>query len=381
MKKKILIIVDGYTPANTYGGPPISIKNFCELMYDTYDFFIITVDHELGEKERLIGIDKGWNKRKEASILYISDDERVKEIKSSINRVNPDLIYINSLFDYRSLLSSIWYSEREIPILIAPRGQLLKGAMSIGRNKKNIYWNIIRKILKYRNNVYFQATSLEEKTILSKSIYENKIVSMQNIPSFEMINHKSKVNSSIGKQLNIVFVSRIVPKKNLLYALRLMKKIHFSVKFSIYGTLEDEIYWNECKREIDTLPTNIDIIYGGELPHSQVKDVFSKNDVFLFPTKSENFGHVISEALFSGCIVLISDTTPWNDLKNFSAGFISPLDKPELFIDYLNQIYNLSPKEYSEYQERIKKYLNIKYNSTAIKESLQNTIEKIMYRG
>jgi hypothetical protein len=38
-------------------------------------------------------------------------------------------------------------------------------------------------------------------------------------------------------------------------------------------------------------------------------------DLFLFPTLGENYGHVISEALASGCPVVISDQTPWRNLE------------------------------------------------------------------
>lgn len=378
LKKKILIIVDGYTPANKYGGPPISIKNFCELLCEEYDFYIITNDHELGEDGKLFGIYQGWNERKEASVLYVEDEKRITAIKNALAEIKPDLFYINSLFDYKSLFSTLRYSKKDVPILIAPRGQLLEGAMSIGRNKKTIYWEIIRMILKHRGKVYFQATSFEESRVLSKFINEKEIVLMENIPSFDMINREKKKFTSIDKKLNIIFVSRIVPKKNLLYAIQLMKEIHFPVRFNIYGTLEDEVYWEKCKKEIETLPSNIDIKYKGELPHSEVKSTFSENDVFLFPTKSENFGHVISEALFAECIVLISDTTPWNDLKEFSAGFVCPLSKPELFIETLNQIYKFDSEEYLEYQKRIRKYLKTKYDSIKVKKSIQNSIEKVI---
>jgi glycosyltransferase involved in cell wall biosynthesis len=42
-----------------------------------------------------------------------------------------------------------------------------------------------------------------------------------------------------------------------------------------------------------------------------VPGVFRQYDLFVFPTRGENFGHVIIESLSVGTPVLLSDRTPW----------------------------------------------------------------------
>lgn len=47
-------------------------------------------------------------------------------------------------------------------------------------------------------------------------------------------------------------------------------------------------------------------LLGEEMVDSQeVVETFSQYDVFLFPTKGENYGHVIFEALAGGCMTSI----------------------------------------------------------------------------
>ena len=38
---------------------------------------------------------------------------------------------------------------------------------------------------------------------------------------------------------------------------------------------------------------------------------FSEYDAFVFPTRGENFGHVIAESLSASCPVVCTDQTPW----------------------------------------------------------------------
>ena len=97
----------------------------------------------------------------------------------------------------------------------------------------------------------------------------------------------------------MVFLSRIVPMKNLLYAIEILNDSYIgSVEFNIYGLIEDREYWDKCEKAIAKLPSNIRCEYCGSVKPDESTSVFAENDVFLFPSRGENFGHVIFESLF-----------------------------------------------------------------------------------
>ncbi len=68
----------------------------------------------------------------------------------------------------------------------------------------------------------------------------------------------------------------------------------------------------------------------GPLPPDRVAEALRANHLLFLPTRSENFGHVILEALAAGCPVLLSDRTPWRNLARAGVGWDLPLDRPEL---------------------------------------------------
>jgi len=44
---KVLIIMGGFFPGQKFGGPPVSVDNFCSLLKDECDCFIVTSNHDM----------------------------------------------------------------------------------------------------------------------------------------------------------------------------------------------------------------------------------------------------------------------------------------------------------------------------------------------
>lgn len=86
----------------------------------------------------------------------------------------------------------------------------------------------------------------------------------------------------------------------------------------------------------------------GEVSHEKIHETFSKYHFFLFPTFSENYGHVIVESMLAGTPVIISDQTPWNALEKNKAGWAIPLNEIKRFQTVLLSIVNLNSIKYKE---------------------------------
>ena len=152
-------------------------------------------------------------------------------------------------------------------------------------------------------------------------------------------------------EARIVFVSRLVRKKNLDFAIQLLAHAEGRILFDIYGPREDPRYWDECAALMETLPANVTTAYRGDVAPAAVSELFTQYDLLLFPTLSENFGYVILEALTGGCPVLISDTTPWRNLAEHMAGWDLPLTEPQRFVTMLQQVVGMDHAEHRRWSE------------------------------
>ena len=362
---KILIIMRGYFPGQKYGGPPVSVDNFCSLMKE-HSCYVVTHNHDLLSKQPYPNIHRGWNNRGNCKVLYLCDKQYNKvAFEKIITKVSPDVLYLQSIFESCVLPILQIAKKHNIRVLLAPRGELCKGAFNMKKYKKLPYIKLLR-IMGLIKNVHFQSTSDEETEAINKLLDSpmSRIHRLDNIPSIPKRDYQ-RLEKSAGKG-RFIFLSRIHPKKNLLSAIEYFNDVEGKAVFDIYGSIEDEAYWKECQDAINKLPGNITCTYKGIVSHEKVHEVFSQYDAFLFPTLSENYGHVIVEAITSGCFVILSkDTTPWNDL-DYNGGFLNQLEQPEKWRESIQYIIDMGAEEYRSFSNRLSIYIRNEYNTALL---------------
>ena len=172
-------------------------------------------------------------------------------------------------------------------------------------------------------------------------------------------------------ELHIVFFSRIDPKKNLDYSLRVLSRVKSPIKFDVFGAVSDSSYHDYCKQIAATLPKHISVSFQGSLPHHAVLTTLQKYDLLFFPTKNENFGHVIHEALCAGLPCLISDQTPWHELNTRNAGWEVSLDHPEEFAKHIEEYSSSSLDQRISMHEAALRYgMDVSNNSKTYHDNI-----------
>ena len=378
MKKRIAIFIGGYLPAKKYGGPVTSIANLVENLCDDFDFYIISNDHEFQETERLSGIKQGWNKVGNGKVLYLRESEySYRRFTSILDKVKADMVYLSSVFYYQMNFPAIRAANRlGIPIILAPRGELCGGAMKIGKTKKEIFL-CIERASKIFKNTYFQATSEDEETAIKKylKISNDRIF---NLPNMACKVSLSNMEPKSDDCLRLVYISRLVRKKNVLFAIQQIKKCKTKIRFDIYGPIEDKEYWEECKFELADCPDNVIIEYRGAISPGESVSVFKKYNIFVFPTLSENYGHVIAEALAAGCHLIVSKgTTPWDDIHDHG-GYALSLNDGDSWSKTIDFVSRMNEDDYLSFNQTLHKYVETKLLNDDLNNSYIDMFSKVM---
>lgn len=358
LKPKILTFVSYYLPGYKAGGPLRTIANMVEHLGDDFEFWIVTRDRDLGDEEPYADIIVNqWNDVQGAKVFYLSPEQQtLKGITDVITATPYDLIYLNSFFDplftLKPLLARRIGRLKNRTVLLAPRGEFSEGAIQLKHFKKNIFIKVAKWFGIY-SNIYWHASSAHEVDDIKREfgIQGESIVTALDLPAkISEDNFADSRSDSDHEELRIVFLSRISPMKNLDYALRVLKSVGVRIKFDIYGPIEDKAYWALCEGLIGSLPANIEVNYCGLAHPDDVAKTFARYDLFLFPTRGENYGHVIAESLSVGTPVLISDQTPWKDLESDGLGWDISLDDTSAFVKVIERMSLRTSDE--KYQER-----------------------------
>lgn len=352
-----------YLPGTKAGGPVRSVFSLVSLLKNYFDLYIITSNTDLGSDKPYSDIKPNTLFTKDDINYYYFNNEKLNadNVLALLKQIDPALIYLNSFWSFTFSINIIRLKNKKLisaPILLAPRGMLSKGALSLKAYKKTVYL-LSAKLFGWYKHVHFHATNKQEEQDIKARFDSAKITVAPNLNSGSVIRNTSTKKTG---QLDLFFLSRIAEVKNLHFALEILKDVpsDIQIKYNIYGNLEDQGYWNRCLEIINLLPKNVVVTYKNELAFNEVQNTISKSHALFLPTLNENFGHSIVESLLSGCPAIISDQTPWTDLEKYNAGYSIPLNNKQLFLKAIVEIAKLNQEEFSQKSNAANSYISNK---------------------
>lgn len=376
-----------FLPAYKAGGPIRTISNLVDHLGSEFNFHILCGDRDSGDLIPFHNIQVNeWHEIYKAKVFYANNRFLgIRKIASLIKQIAPPLIYLNSFFDYKFSQIPLFLRKTGAipycPVVLAPRGEFSKGALAIKSGKKRFYIRLVKKIGLYQD-ITWQASSEYEAADIRREMREtakNIVIAPDLLPENPPAFEPSKTSWEEDNSLRVIFLSRISPKKNLDFALSVFKRVSIPVEFNIYGAVNDQAYWEKCQEEMIALPKNVKVAYHGPIDHSKVHDVLANNDLFLFPTRGENFGHVIYEALAAGVPALISDQTPWQDLEEKGVGWVKPLEDVEGFVQVISEFARLGEAERFVQKAKARKYASKQAENDGVKQANYELFKKALF--
>jgi glycosyltransferase involved in cell wall biosynthesis len=352
-RKKILVFSDWFLPGFKAGGPIRSLANLVHSL--DVDFWIVTRITDHHSTQPYHGFTAGvWTTHREnVQVCYLHETEVTSQfIKQLIQQQPFDFIYFNSLFSPTftilplRIARSMGLAER---CVLAPRGMLKPGALSIKANKKKVFL-LISRLLGWFKNIRWHATNEQEELEIKQHYGKSsKVFIAPNLASI-IASSDSTARKESG-QLRLVSIARISAEKGIREALQFLKSsdLHSGVECVFYGTQQDQAYLDECHKLASQIP-GATITFPGEIAPEEIPNALEHAHFFYMSTWGENFGHAIAEALQHGKPAIVSDRTPWRNLTAAHAGWDLPLEaKP--FADVLRLCHAMSQEEYTTWSK------------------------------
>lgn len=351
MMKKILIFNGYYLPAKNYGGPQTSVENLINACHTSFDFYVVSRNHDFNSSVPFDVPVNVWTKVGFANVIYLKDGElnfSYRSMEIFIESIKPDIIWFTGvLVPHKKIIGTMAARHFHIPVLISPRGEVNEDHVKIKAWKKRpvlALW----KIFGVYNDCYFHTTCKEEYDGVKKYFAPIEQHIFQ-VPNIALVKQPSKVShTKQKKELRCYFCSRIHPVKNILFVIEALGYCKNNIIYDIYGPIEDQEYWEQCLAKAFELGSNIQVQHKGYLMREKMAETIQTYDCLLFATTGENYSHTIAESLANSRPVVISKgTTPWDSVDG-KAGYAISLGSPELFAERLDYLASLDNDEYNK---------------------------------
>jgi len=291
----------------------------------------------------------------------------------------PVLIHDNGVWLPTNHSATAVARRNSIPLIISPRGMLTQWSWNFRRFKKRVAWCLYQRRDLLSAQV-LHATSKAEADDLRMLGFKQPIAIIPNgvrlpddINKLEIKNWKSGVKIAL-------FLSRIHPKKGLLDLVVAWDKIRPQGWKVVVGGGDELKHRAEVERGIQRCGLSEQFQFIGAVPDTQKWEVYHAADLFVLPTKSENFGIVIAEALASGLPVITTRATPWEELETHHCGWWIEAGWEPL-VKALQEAVGLNDTERKEMGVRGRKLVENRYSWQVVAGKMRSVYEWIAGKG
>lgn len=297
------------------GGPSLSTWSLVNGLRNLGNTIEIVTYRSKNASQKSIGNGKFVHTLSPAIIPRFSySPELVPFLKS-----NPFEIYHgHGLWEYPTHAISAFARDMGRPYVISPRGMLYPEAL----NKSHLFKKFALPL--------YQRKDLECATVIHATCYQE----LEHIRNLGFRNPIAVIPNSIDVKIplrapllnkikrQVGFVGRFAPIKNLEMLIQTWGqsgKDEDGWELILIGS-GDPRYTNELMQLVNHLRIQ-NIHFAGFLTGEEKEKALKLLDYLVLPSKSENFGMVVPEALIREIPVIASKGTPWEDLEIYKAGW------------------------------------------------------------
>lgn len=229
-----------------------------------------------------------------------------------------DLIHNHSVWLWPNVYPGRVARATGVPLVTAPRGALAPPNLAHGWLKKRIFWHLAQHVT-YRQAGLLHATSSEEHQHLRQfgltqpvKVVPNGIDVPDRLPA-----------PRPGDKRILLFLARVHPLKGLPLLLDVWRHLPATARagweFHIAGP---SALGHQQELEDFVRTHNLtDVRFLGPLYGADKWRAYAEAEIHIHPTKHENFGVVIAEAMAAGTPVITTTSTPWSGVHDHDCGW------------------------------------------------------------
>lgn len=263
------------------------------------------------------------------------------------------------------------------PCVLSLHGMLYPQALERSAWKKKLML-----LLGHRSDIMhstcIHATCVQEMEHYRRMGFRNPVAVIPN--PFPIPAYIHEIKRSCGR-FRIGYLGRLHPYKNVDRLIDAWAKIEVLAdqgELLIMGTGESD-YVQQLKNQAKRLQIK-NIHFTGEISGRQKFEYLASLTALCLPSRSENFGMVVPEALITGTPVIATDTSPWEDLNTYHCGWWCS-NSMESLSNCLEKIFWMDKSKLLQMGENGKILVLKKYSSSILSQKMQMVYSWILNKS
>lgn len=232
--------------------------------------------------------------------------------------ISADLLHVHGLWLMPNVYAGRAAKRAGKPLIVSPRGMVALAALGFSRRRKAIFWRLLQGPA-YAEAALWHATSSAEAADIRAFGVQCPIAV---IPNGIDLPQQLAIHADTADRRTVLFLSRLHPKKNLPNLLEAWGRIaaeHPDWDLVIAGPDEGG-HSAQLKAQVASkaIPR---VQFPGPIYGAAKDHLINHSDLFVLPTRNENFGIAVAEALAAGVPAIVTKGAPWHGLEAERAGW------------------------------------------------------------
>lgn len=235
----------------------------------------------------------------------------------SLMDFDPDVVHLHGLWTYPSIATQIWHRKTGRPYVVSVHGMLTSVALRYSRWRKMIARSLFQdEVLRAASILH--ATSEDEASSYRDLGFHNRI---ELIPLGMDVLPRINIDRARPSR-RALFLGRLHHKKGIDWLIDAWVRLERDFpdwELAVVGPLEKS-YTREIER-MKHATSGKRVSFVGPLYGDEKVSYLANSELFVLPSRSENFGLTVPESLMMEVPVIATKGTPWSGLASTNAGW------------------------------------------------------------
>jgi glycosyltransferase involved in cell wall biosynthesis len=346
---RILYVAQTYFPYLAEGGRPAKVRALSrELSRRGHKMTVVTADlgSEEWRQQTIVSEKCAWGRKfteNGATAYYLPSWLRYRALtlnprvirfsRSVLEEI--DLVHVFGLYDLLGPSVAHFSRHRSIPYVLEPMGMFLPIDRSLLAKRA---WHATVGANFWREASLIVATSeLEQEELLASGVPAQKVVVRYNgiepIPAAKLPPHGAfRAKHSIAPNEHLLFfLSRLIPRKGAEILIESFAEVcPASGRLVVAGPEGEPGYLGRLQECARAAGVSNRVIFPGPIYGEEKLAALADSDIFVLPSRYENFANVAAEAIACGVPVVISRFCGIRTIVEGRAGLVIDVDRGAL---------------------------------------------------